>query len=120
SVCVAFCASSKSPRTFQASLRPVMLIMLIGSIFFVAAYPNYGIEQLTMSELLGAWKGMTTQKNSLGALATLGAIFWLHALISKQSRQPWPIIGIGASLICVINSRSSTSIMATVFSAVLM
>jgi len=120
SVCVAFAASSKTVRGFQDSLRPVLTIMLIGSIIFVTVNPLYGIEQLTMTELMGAWKGLTTQKNALGALATIGTLLWLHAWISGQVRQPWPLIGFIAGAVCLINSRSSTSIMATVFSSILM
>lgn len=120
SVCTAFAASSRTERSFQIALRPVLTIMLIGSIIFVMVNPIYGIEQLTMTELKGAWKGMTTQKNALGALATLGALLWLHAWISKQVKQPWPFIGFVASVICLLGSRSSTSIMATAFSSVLM
>ncbi|HEX2584328.1 MAG TPA: O-antigen ligase family protein [Steroidobacteraceae bacterium] len=120
SVCVAFASYSKTVRSFQEGLRPVLTIMLIGSIFFVITNPTYGVEQLTMSELVGAWKGLTTQKNALGALATIGFLLWLHAWITGQAKQPWPIVGMIAAAICVINSRSSTSIMATVFSSILM
>jgi len=120
SVCVSFAAYSRTVRSFQQGLRPVLTIMLIGSIFFVITNPVYGVEQLTMSELVGAWKGLTTQKNALGALATIGFLLWLHALISGQAKQPWPIVGMIAAAVCVINSRSSTSIMATAFSSILM
>ncbi|MES1196526.1 MAG: hypothetical protein ABUL58_06235, partial [Steroidobacter sp.] len=59
-ICVSYAACSKTDRSFQSGLRPVLTIIMIGSIFFVSAYPIYGVEQLTMSELLGAWKGLTT------------------------------------------------------------
>jgi O-antigen ligase len=120
SICVAFAASSRTVRSFQSALRPVLTIMLIGSIVFVITNPIYGIEQMQLSELVGAWKGLTTQKNALGALATIGTLLWLHAWISGQARQPWPIVGLVAGVICLINSRSSTSIMATAFSSILM
>lgn len=118
--CLAFAATIKSPASFQAALRPAVTFLMVGSIIFVMMDPHHGVEQLTMAELLGAWKGMTTQKNALGALATMGVVLWLHAWMTKQSKLPWPLIGIAASAVCVINSRSSTSIMATLFSVVLM
>lgn len=120
SVCISFAAAMKTTRSFQSSIRPVLTLLLGGSIIFALTAPQFGVEQLPMAELVGAWKGLTTQKNALGALATLGTLFWLHAWISKQSRQPWPMIGTIISLICLIKSRSSTSIMATLFSSVLM
>lgn len=119
-LCLAFAAASPSSRSFQSLLRPFFTAMMIGSIIFVFTYPEYAIEQSNQSELLGAWCGLTLQKNQLGALASLSSILWLHAWISKQVKQPWPLIGLLVSATCLLKSRSSTSIMATIFGAFLM
>ncbi|MGC3982237.1 MAG: O-antigen ligase family protein [Steroidobacteraceae bacterium] len=119
-ICAAYAASMFNPRSFQSALRPVLTVLLIGSIVFALTLPEYGIEQLDLFELAGAWKGMTTQKNALGTLASLATLLWMHALISRQSGMMLSLVGIGVSVTCLVNSRSSTSIISTVFAAVLM
>ena len=119
-VCLAFATNMRNPRSFQAALRPALTLLLVGSMIFVVTSPQYAIEQMDLFELAGAWRGLTTQKNGLGALASFGTLLWLHAWISGQVKQPMPIIGFIVSAACLVNSRSSTSLMATIFASVLM
>lgn len=113
-------SATRNPQIFQRALRPVLTFLMIGSIIFVAAAPDIAVEHLQLAELIGAWKGMTTQKNALGSLSAMATILWVHAWMTGQSRQPWPLLGTLVSATCLINSRSSTSIMATVFAITLM
>src|SRR3569832_1004790 len=105
---------------FQTAVRPILTIMLIGSLIFGIAYPKLAIDQSTSAELLNAWHGLATQKNGLGSLAGTGVLLWLHALLSKES--PWwrVLLGGGAAVACLILSRSSTSLMAAVFASLLL
>lgn len=105
---------------FQSAVRPILTIMLIGSLIFGVTYPKLAIEQATSAELLNAWHGLATQKNGLGSLAGTGVILWLHALLSKE--RPWwqVLIGGGAAVACLILSRSSTSLMAAIFASILL
>jgi exopolysaccharide production protein ExoQ len=120
SLCVAFAAGSRSPNSFQSIQQPFLLLITIGSIIFALSSPLYGIEQLDQFELRGAWKGLTTQKNTLGSVASIASMVWLHGLLSKRTKFAIGVLGLVTALTCVINSRSSTSLMATLFGTMLM
>jgi exopolysaccharide production protein ExoQ len=117
---VAFTLLTWHTTRFQSVLRPILTLMLIGSIIFVMAAPDLAIEQADTMALLGAWHGLATQKNGLGSLAAIALILWLHALLSKE--KPWWLAGVGAaiSLTCLVGSRSSSSIMGAAFACPLM
>lgn len=104
-----------SPR-FQNTLRPVLTIMLLGSILFGLAFPELGIHQESSAELIGAWRGLTAHKNSLGALSCVTLIFWAHAWLTKQSRWLPALVGAAIAMTCLVLARSSTSIVTSVFS----
>jgi exopolysaccharide production protein ExoQ len=108
------------PQRLQSVLRPILTVMLIGSIVFVLAFPALGIERSTSFELAGAWHGLATQKNGLGSLAAITTLLWLHAWLAREARAPAILIGITVSLVCLYFSRSSTSLMATLFAAPVM
>jgi exopolysaccharide production protein ExoQ len=105
---------------FQSVLRPPITVLLLGSIVFVLMAPEMAIEQSSQVELVGAWHGLTAQKNSLGSLAATGFILWWHAWLSKETPSWMALLGAAVSAICLVKSRSSTSIMATVFAALMM
>jgi exopolysaccharide production protein ExoQ len=117
---VAFTLLTWHTTRFQGVLRPILTLMLIGSIIFVIAAPELAIEQADAMALLGAWHGLATQKNGLGSLAAIALILWLHGLLSKETK--WWLAGAGAgiSLTCLIGSRSSSSIMGAAFACPLM
>lgn len=98
---------------FQSLLRPILTTLVVGSILFTLLWPVLGIEQSTQASLVGAWRGLTTHKNALGALASLATIFWVHALLTRETR-PWiGLPALAASMAVLYLSRSSTSIIAT-------
>jgi len=117
---VAFGLVYKSPKNFQAIFRPAFTAILIGSIILVMVNPKLAIEQLSNTELVGAWRGLASQKNALGSLASLSLVLWLHAFLSKESPMWRALPGIAISALCLVKSRSSTSIMAAVFACGLM
>lgn len=108
------------PTRFQDVLRPIYALMLIGSIIFCLASPEQAIETSRSYELVGAWHGLATQKNGLGALAGTGLLLWLHAWLAGESRWWVALAGAGVSATCLIMSRSSTSLMAAVFASILL
>jgi len=118
---IAFALLAKDdPRMMQRTLRPVFLLVLIGSVIFCLVNPELAIEQSTQAELAGAWHGLSLQKNGLGSLAAVGLILWLHAWLSGEANKMLALVGMLAAVICVVESRSSTSIMAAAFSAILL
>ena len=103
---------------FQAVVRPILTIMLFGSVIFcLVADPRLTMETGNSAELINSWHGLALQKNSLGSLAALGIIFWTHGYLSKQTGLMATVFGLAVSGICLIGSRSSTNLMGALFSA---
>jgi exopolysaccharide production protein ExoQ len=103
-------------RRFQDLLRPPITFLLVGSIFYGLAFPDLAVEQSTAVELHNAWRGLTFQKNVFGVLATYGVIFWFHAWLGRSMGSMKCLLGLGISLICLLLSRSTTSLMTAAFS----
>ncbi len=111
-VCVAFAISAWHPRRLQNVLRPLLTLLLLGSILFGLAVPQLAIHQESAPELVGAWRGLTNHKNSLGALAGIALVFWLEAGLTRQVRGVAAALGCGLAALCLWLSRSSTSLIA--------
>jgi len=109
-----------SRTRFQSVLRPVLTGMLLGSIAFVFYNPKWAVEQSAAFELRNAWRGLATQKNGLGSIASIATLLWLQAWLNRESKIWWILIGGGAAAVCLVCSRSSTSLMATVFACTLL
>ncbi len=105
---------------FQNVVRPVITALLIGSIIFGLVRPDLAIHQDSSPELFNAWHGLATQKNTLGALASFGVIFWLHAWMSRTASKFAVLIGGASAVACLVLSRSSTSMVATIFACCVM
>jgi O-antigen ligase len=112
--------SMRGVTSFQRLLRPLFTALMVGSIIFVMMDPINAIEQSTRSELLGAWHGLTTHKNTLGSVSAISFVLWWHAFLSKEKSFGVALAGVVVSAVCLLGSRSSTSLMATVFAAVLL
>jgi O-antigen ligase len=119
-VSMGFAVSRYDFQSFQRVLRPVLTAILLGSILYVLVMPEKGIEQSLQTELIGAWRGLTFQKNSLGGISAITLILWLHALLSGETRKVTALLGVFVAGLCLVNSRSSTSIMASLFAGVLL
>jgi exopolysaccharide production protein ExoQ len=119
-VCAGFVLVGWHPRRFQAVVRPVLTIVLAGSICFGLLFPELAIHQETSVELLGAWRGLATHKNGLGALACIALILWFHAGLTREVRPLFAVAGGAIALTCLALSRSSTSLVATGFVAVIL
>jgi exopolysaccharide production protein ExoQ len=101
---------------FQELVRPGVTLLLVASILEGMVFPKIGIHDPSIAELKNSWRGVTGQKNILGGLATYGVILWYHAWLQRDAAT-WKILsGMAVSLTCLILSRSSTSLLTTVFS----
>jgi O-antigen ligase len=118
--CCAFVMMSWHARRYQNVLRPVLTLMLIGSIIFGLAAPELAIHHENSAELSGAWRGLTNHKNGLGALACITLILWLHAGLTGAVRLLPVLAGIAIAGTCLVLSRSSTALATTVFVLVFM
>lgn len=100
---------------FQNLIRPAITVVLAGSIAFGIAAPELAIHQDTTGVLVGAWHGLSSHKNGLGDLACIGLILWLHAFITGERRMLVCIGGAALAAACLLLSKSSTSLVASMF-----
>ena len=112
-VCAAFVLMAWHARRFQNVVRPVLTLLLLGSIIFGLVFPALAIHQETSPELVGAWRGLANHKNSLGAIACIALIFWFHAWLSREAGFFTVLVGGAIAATCLVLSRSSTSLATT-------
>lgn len=117
-ICVAFVLISWHARRFQNVVRPLLSMIMLGSLIFGLTAPELAVHQELSSELEGAWRGLTNHKNSLGALACITFILWFHAGLTREVGLARAIAGGSLALACLVLSRSSTSMATAVFAAV--
>lgn len=113
-VAIAFVVMAWHARRYQNVLRPILTILLAGSIVFGLLFPTLAIHQETSPELLDAWRGLANHKNGLGAMACIALIFWFHAWFTREVRTAPALFGIGIASTCLFLSRSSTALATTV------
>lgn len=118
--CISFALFGWQPRRLQNSLRWLLSFVCVVSIGMVLFYPEGGIHHELAPELHDSWKGVTTGKNVLGSLAGACIIVWLHGWMTRQVRPILAVLGTSAGVLCLLGSRSQTSIMAAVFAAMFM
>jgi exopolysaccharide production protein ExoQ len=118
--CLSFALFGWKPRRLQDFLRSYLTLVCVASIGFAVFYPEGGIHHVGTPEMLNSWKGVTTGKNILGSLAGVCIIIWLHAWLTHQVRLIFVACGITAGVVCIVGSRSQTSIMAAVFAVMFM
>jgi exopolysaccharide production protein ExoQ len=119
-VCLAVTVVGWNPARVQQVTRPILTILLLGSLLFGLFAPELAITPPTPPDTRGYWHGLTTQKNQLGSLASIGAILWFHGWAAREVKWLPALVGGAISLACLLLSRSSTGVMATVLVAVLL
>lgn len=102
-------ASRWSLRQLNEIVAVQFAILMVFSFIFALLPPHHGI----MTELFpGAWRGVWTEKNGLGALMALGTLSCLSsAVLSRPRRGFWIASALGC-LALVLLSTSKTSLLA--------
>lgn len=113
--CMAFAVVAWHPRRYQNVVRPVITLLLVASILLYYYNPNLAIEH-GVGTLHDAWHGVASQKNHFGMISSFGVIFWLHGLLSGEVGLVSGLAGLALGGSCVVLSRSSTSMLATILS----
>ena len=85
----------------------IFAILGIGSLLFVAAYPDYGI-------LLGQWRGVFDHKNTLGSIMAIAIFTELYLLVLGNWRPIWRFGLLSIYFIMLILSQSVTSLLVAV------
>jgi exopolysaccharide production protein ExoQ len=82
-------------------------ISAIGSLLFVAVYPDYGIVE-------GDWRGIFSHKNTLGAIMAIAIFVELYVLILGNWRPIWRFGLLSIYLTLLLLSHSFTSLLCAV------
>jgi O-antigen ligase len=93
-----------------ALVQLALMGILLASVLAVIINPDFGVESLDYSEVRGAWRGILEQKNGLGATASLSFYFWVVYAHMRRPPWRWWLAGMSVTLICLVMSRSSTSL----------
>jgi exopolysaccharide production protein ExoQ len=117
SIATAVCLTNWQPKRFQNVVRPIVTLLLAGSVLLYFSNPDLATEHA--GELKGAWHGLASQKNIFGMIAGMGVVLWLHALLAREAGLLRSLAGLGLAGTCLVLSRSSTSMLATVLSCFL-
>jgi len=84
------------------------LIMGLGSLVFVFAFPSIGVHQL---ENAGLWRGLWYEKNQMGLVMSAGAVAAAACLASGDQRRLLPAITLGICALLVLATQSKTSLL---------
>jgi O-antigen ligase len=117
-VCLALFVAGTHSQQFQRVLRPIVTLILCGSLVFGMLAPDLAIEHGLDNSTRNAWHGLIVQKNAFGTFASFGVILWAHAWLARQVPAWQGLLFGGSSLACLILSRSTTSLFATVFAVI--
>ena len=111
----AFCLVGWHRNRLQNVVRPVLTILLFGSLAYIVMEPKLALD------FDGAgYHGLSAQKNPFGELCAFGTLFWMHALIAGESKIWKTILGAALGWTCLWLSKSATSLLATVFASFFM
>jgi len=83
--------SEPSPRrTVESILRRTIYILVPFSILLIKYFPDYGIEYIRWTgERM--WIGVAQQKNSLGLLCAISAMFLIWSLVRRRRERQAPV-----------------------------
>lgn len=119
-IAMAFSVVSWHPGRFEDVLTSIVTAVLLLSLLWAAAFPEWGVHSESDYSLAGSWRGITYQKNSLGQVATVGMILWTFRLLTRRNAWQACVFGIGLSVFMVIKSRSNTALVAATLSCLMM
>jgi O-antigen ligase len=114
-ICFALTLAKWHMRRFQELMRPLVTAILAASFVVGILMPDWIIEK-GEGTLKDAWHGLVYSKNGFGQLAGFGVLLWTHAWLYERKRwwRAAPPLALAAA--CLLLSRSSTSLLATMFS----
>jgi len=87
------------------------LIMAVGSLVMVFAFPSIGVHQYDNA---GLWRGLWYEKNQMGAVMVIGATASAACLASPDPRRLLPAIALVLSSMLVLATQSKTSLLCLV------
>ena len=89
-------------------LMNAALLMAVGSLIMVFAFPEIGVHQFDNA---GLWRGLWYEKNQMGAVMVIGATASAACLASPDRRRLLPAIALALSSGLVLATQSKTSLL---------
>jgi exopolysaccharide production protein ExoQ len=119
--CFAISLAGWQPQRFmQLALTPLMLILL-ASLACGVLYPDRIAEIGTDISQRNAWHGVTHGKNEFGMMSSMSLIMCANLWLAREGRTTlWAMAGTAVSFLCLILSRSNTSLLASVVAVISM
>jgi exopolysaccharide production protein ExoQ len=112
-VCFAASLAGWNRQRFQRLAMPPLMFILVLSLLLGVMFPDQIVEKGDDLSLRDAWHGITLTKNQFGMTASLGVIICFNRWLAKEGRTAWSIAGGAISFLCLVLSRSNTSLFAT-------
>jgi len=110
----AYIGCALPPRLLDRALGAALLTMIIASLLSLAWLP----ESIVVEPLTGKWRGLTNHKNSLAALAAIGALYFAAAACRRRAWTSWKGAACAVCLLAVLLPRSVTALLALAAGAV--
>lgn len=92
-------------------LMHTALVMAVGSLVMVFAFPSIGVHQFDNA---GLWRGLWYEKNQMGAVMVIGATAAAACLASPDPRRLLPVLALILSSGLVLATQSKTSLLCLV------
>jgi exopolysaccharide production protein ExoQ len=89
-------------------LMHTALVMAVGSLVMVFAFPSIGVHHLDNA---GLWRGLWYEKNQMGAVMVIGATAAAACLASPDPRRLLPLATLLLSGLLVLATQSKTSLL---------
>lgn len=112
-LCVGISLVGWNQNRFLQVAMPPMMVIFIASLIYGMLYPDKIIQLGEDISQKNAWHGITYNKNQFGMTASIGAILCFHRWLAQRKGAIWSLAGLVISIVCVLLSRSSTSLLAT-------
>jgi exopolysaccharide production protein ExoQ len=112
-ICYAITLVGWDRRRFQHVATFPAMFILVSSLILGLVSPDMVKELGTDLSLKDAWHGITYQKNQFGMMASVGAIICVNRWLIRGGGSVWYVAGTAIAFTCLLLSRSSTSLFAT-------
>jgi O-antigen ligase len=119
-VTFAIAVSGYHRRRFQQVALPPLFFILLGSLLMGLISPDRIIEIGSDLSQKNAWHGITHSKNEFGMVSSIAVIICVNRWLSREGRAIWPLAGTGVAFVCLLLSRSNTSLFATMVGVLFM
>lgn len=123
--CLLFCLIGWRHDRLAKVVLPAILFLTLSTIVYAIIDPEGVLERsefdgLILPELVGAWRGVTLHKNTLGSMSAFGVIFACNELMGKRRSGMLAWLVLLTSIVCLIGAKSSTAIFTAGFSVAVM